>query len=271
MKRILVATDFSRRADFAAAWAVRRAADARCPVVLYHAVTLEGPGHPLVEVHRKSVTEWLERQSKQAEQVTCAALRALAPTVELTCDVEVVDERVAGIVAAAKRHDTEAIVVGSRGENALSRAVLGSVAAGVLTQAACNVVVVPRHARYHGLNQVVLVSDLVDLDRDLAGLGRFAGEPRPALRIVHLRYADDPPPAVDAVARAAASGWIGATFADVVGDEWPDAIDEIVADVGADLVAMTVQPHGLVYRLFHRDLVHAVAFQGLVPLLGIRG
>ena len=39
----------------------------------------------------------------------------------------------AGIVEAAKRHDANAIVVGSRGENALSRAVLGSVAASVLT------------------------------------------------------------------------------------------------------------------------------------------
>lgn len=271
MKPLLVATDFSRRADFAAGWAVRRAADARCPVVLYHAVTIEGAGHPQVEVRRKSVTEWLERQSKQAEQVAAAQLRALAPTVDLRCDVEVVDERVSGIVAAAKRHDADAIVVGSRGENALSRAVLGSVAAGVLTQAACNVVVVPRHARYHGVNQVVLASDLKDLDRDLAGLGRFVGEPRPPLRIVHLRHADDPPPPFDPVARAAASGWIGATFADVVGDEWPDTIDEIVADVSADLVAMTVQPHGPVYRLFHRDLVHTIAFQGLVPLLGIRG
>lgn len=271
MKRLLVATDFSRRARFAAAWAVRRAADSGCSVVLYHAVTIEGPGHPQVEVHRKSITEWLEQQSKQAENVAAAELRALAPTVDIRCDVEVVDERVAGIVAAAKRHDAHAIVVGSRGENALSRAVLGSVAAGVLTEAGCSVVVVPRHARYRGLKQVVLASDLTDLDRDLAELGRFVGEPRPALRIVHLRHADVPPPAVDPVARAAASGWIGATFADVVGDEWPDAIDEIVADVDADLVAMTVQPHGLVYRLFHRDLVHTVAFQGLVPLLGIRG
>lgn len=270
MKPLLVATDFSRRADFAAAWAARRAADAGCPVVLYHAITVEGPGHPQFEVHRKSVTEWREQQSRQAEEVTAAQLRALAPTVDLRCDIEVVDDRVAGIVEAAKRHDANAIVVGSRGENALSRAVLGSVAASVLTAATCSVVVVPRHARYHGVKQVVLASDLTDLDRDLAGLARFVGEPRPALRIVYLRHSDDPPPAADPIARAAASGWIGATFADCVGDDWPDTIDEIVADVSADLVAMTVQPHGRVYRLFHRDLVHTIAFQGLVPLLGLR-
>ena len=195
MKPLLVATDFSRRADFAAAWAARRAADAGCPVVLYHAITVEGPGHPQFEVHRKSVTEWREQQSRQAEEVTAAQLRALAPTVDLRCDIEVVDDRVAGIVEAAKRHDANAIVVGSRGENALSRAVLGSVAASGLTAAPCSVVVVPRHARYHGVKQVVLASDLTDLDRDLAGLGRFVGEPRPALRIVYLRHADDPPTA----------------------------------------------------------------------------
>ena len=32
MKPLLVATDFSRRADFAAGWAVRRAADKLAPV-----------------------------------------------------------------------------------------------------------------------------------------------------------------------------------------------------------------------------------------------
>ena len=270
MKPLLVATDFSRRARFAAIWAVQRAADIGAPVVLYSAVTIEGAGHPLVEAHRRSVTESLDHAARASAESLAAELRSLAPAVDLRCDVDVAEDRVEAIAAAARRHGAEAIVVGSRGENAFSRAVLGSVAAGVLTSASCNVVVVPQHARYRGIGQIVLASDLSDLDGDLSGLGRFAGEPRPALRIVHLRHADDPPPPSDVPARAAASGWLGATFADCVGDEWPEAIDEVVADVSADLVAMTVQPHGRVYRLFHRDLVHTVAFQGLVPLLGIR-
>jgi nucleotide-binding universal stress UspA family protein len=61
------------------------------------------------------------------------------------CDIEVVDDRVAGIVEAAKRHDANAVVVGSRGENALSCG-LGSVAASVLTAAPCSVVVAQARA-----------------------------------------------------------------------------------------------------------------------------
>lgn len=270
MRRLLVATDFSRRADFAANWAVRHAKTTGRSVVLYHAIAVEGPGHPSLEVHRNSINEWLETQSKQAETVTAAALRKAVPGVEILCEVEVANERAQGIRDAARRHNVDAIVVGSRGENAMSRAVLGSVAAALLTEAPCEVVVVPKHARHRGIDQVVLLSDLADLDADLAALGRFAGEPRPGLRIAHLRNSGSPRPDGDASARARAGGWPGATYGELVSDDWLDAVDEVVADVGADMVAMAVRPHGLLHRIFNRDLVHAVAFQSLVPVVALR-
>lgn len=270
MNRLLVATDFSRRADIASTWAARHARATGRTLVLYHAIAIQGPGHPAVEVHRKSVTEWLEQQSKQAETVTAAALRAAVPGVEILTEVEVADDRAQGIRDAARRHGVSTIVVGSRGENAVSRAVLGSVAAAMVTDAPCDVIVVPKHARHRGIDQALLLSDLEDLDADLAALARCVGETRPKLAIAHLRNPGTPAPDIDPAARARAAGWPGATHAELVSEDWLDAVDEAVADVGADLVAMAVRPHGLLHRIFRRDLVHAVAFQSLVPVAALR-
>ncbi|HET9340824.1 MAG TPA: universal stress protein [Casimicrobiaceae bacterium] len=270
-KRLLVASDLSRNAQFAGKWAARHAASAGHSLVLYHAVTVEGTGHPSFEVRREAIVKELEDAAWTKVRACAAALQAAAPGVDILCDVEVRDDRVDAILGATRRLDAAAIVVGSRGENPLSRAVLGSVATGVLARANCPVVVVPKHARYHGLEQVVLASDLTDLARDLDELDRFVGEARPALRILHLRRADEPAPTHDALTVAAECGWPHATFTASAGDDYAEMIDEVVADVSADLVAMTVQEHGTLYRLFHRDLVHAVAFEGLVPVLGLRG
>lgn len=270
MKRLLVATDFSRRADTAAAWAVGLAADVGASVVLYHAVSIEGPGHPAVQSHSRSLLDSMRESSEAAAKESMAALSALAPGVAIESKIEETPARVDAIVDAAKSQSADMIVMGTRGENALSRSLLGSVAAGVMNEAKCAVTLVPRHARYHGLARLLLLSDCEDLPGDLRSLATLMGARRPRLQVMHLRHANDAPVDLAVETLAAVAGWNDAHFVDCVSNEWVDSIDEAVADVEADLLCMTVHPHGALYRLFHRDFVHSVAFQSIVPLVGLR-
>jgi nucleotide-binding universal stress UspA family protein len=68
---------------------------------------------------------------------------------ELESDVDFVTAVVLGriapeIVSYAGRHDIDMIVMGTRGRDSVSRAVLGSVAAAVVRRASCPVLTVPR-------------------------------------------------------------------------------------------------------------------------------
>ena len=68
---------------------------------------------------------------------------------ELESDIDFVTAVVLGriaseIVSYAGRHDIDMIVMGTRGRDSVSRAVLGSVAAAVVRRASCPVLTVPR-------------------------------------------------------------------------------------------------------------------------------
>jgi nucleotide-binding universal stress UspA family protein len=88
-RRLLVASDLSRNAQFAGKWAARHAADAGHSLVLYHAVTVEGTGHPSFEVRREAIAKELEDAAWTKVRECAAAHLAAARGVELLCEVVV--------------------------------------------------------------------------------------------------------------------------------------------------------------------------------------
>lgn len=130
VKRVLVATDLSDASGWAVTFAYallgRRGGD----VHLLHVV--EPPGGE-------------ERSAADAE--LARRLRALAPSgagrERIAAHVEVVHGAVvAPICAAAERLGVDVVCLGSRGESALVKALLGSVVAGVLEESARPVLVI---------------------------------------------------------------------------------------------------------------------------------
>ena len=146
MKRILVATDGSVSSTEAVQFGVELAAEHAAELIFVHVVPIvdmvpaTGFGIGGAFPHEPTAAD-----SALLEDAAAVAIEhgVIATTALLRGDT--VDE----IVTYADNRDVDAIVVGSRGQNALSAALLGSVSKGVLREAKRPVVVVRAGALVH--------------------------------------------------------------------------------------------------------------------------
>ena len=142
IRRILMASDFSRASQPAFAKAVELARALKADLILIHAVAPVVPANGAMYV---AAVDWdaVERESRAAAQVelerlaTAARRRRIRVATVLTRGYAA-DE----IVRAAKRRKASLVVMGTHGRTGLSRLVMGSVATRVIAGAPCPVMTV---------------------------------------------------------------------------------------------------------------------------------
>ena len=139
--RLVVAVDASAGSDAAIRWAAREAALRSASVTLVHVVTPVAVGWPTPRLDGNT-TQWqkdnAERVLKQAEEILRTNIgEAATPTVNR----QVLFGSVVGEIVEAT-NQAELVVVGTRGMNAVGRAVLGSVSSGLVQHARCPVAVI---------------------------------------------------------------------------------------------------------------------------------
>jgi nucleotide-binding universal stress UspA family protein len=139
-KRIIVPVDGSETSDAAVRLALHLAADHDGEVVFMHAielnkiVALAGPSSldpsPAIDAACEAGSAILARAKEAADKAG----------VRCTCEMPE-DQCVACVLDLATKKKADAIVIGSHGRRGISRAVLGSVAEGVLRRATVPVLV----------------------------------------------------------------------------------------------------------------------------------
>jgi nucleotide-binding universal stress UspA family protein len=138
---ILHATDFSPASRPALAEALAWARRDGAPLVVLHVRT---PPSPFAAGSRPPAS-YLELEARDRRHVRRRLARLVAGAGRALAEVrgEVAEGAPAeAIVRAAGRHRARAIVVGTRGRSGLGRALMGSVAHGVLARARCPVLTV---------------------------------------------------------------------------------------------------------------------------------
>lgn len=141
-KKILWATDGSEAADLALPVVKELAAISGGRVVVFHSdLRMVGPHSYGYPAHFDE-SELKEKVRRQAEELVDAGLDA---TVDIVA-ANTLSGAAHDIAAAAERHGTDAIVVGSRGHTAIGGLLLGSVTQRLLHLAKCPVMVVPAGA-----------------------------------------------------------------------------------------------------------------------------
>lgn len=142
--RLLVAIDDSEPSQRAAEFAIRLAAEKHAQLICVHAVdwvpavssmevglSVADP-EPIIEALRTEGRALLDNVEAQAKAANVA------------CDARLVELRpIDAILEAAKETKADVIVVGTHGRHGMARAVLGSVAEGVLRASTIPVLVVP--------------------------------------------------------------------------------------------------------------------------------
>ncbi|MGH2856855.1 MAG: universal stress protein [Solirubrobacteraceae bacterium] len=138
-KKVLWATDGSEAADRALPLARQLAADGNAELVVFHCkeLTLPGKGGGAYPMHVDE-PELEQKIRAQVDELTAEGVRA---------SLETARARVGGaaheVAEAARDHEADVIVVGTRGHTPLAELLLGSVTQRLLHISPCPVLAVP--------------------------------------------------------------------------------------------------------------------------------
>lgn len=130
MKRLLVTTDFSELGDLAIAPAADLARRIGASLTLVHVLGGERPPKPDKDGAYFHVAKRLYEADAEMEQTAKASLEERAKGFEgLEWKAAIArGSPIAGILALAKKHETDLIIISSQGRTGLTRILLGSVA-----------------------------------------------------------------------------------------------------------------------------------------------
>jgi universal stress protein A len=137
-KKILVPTDFSECADHALGYAVALADKLGATLHLVNAISIPSLGVPELGV---AVASTMMENAVVANQAALDRLVAAHGAVKITSELRTGDARDV-IVDVARELGIELIVMGTHGRRGLKRALLGSIAEGVLRAAPCPVLTI---------------------------------------------------------------------------------------------------------------------------------
>jgi len=163
MKTILVLTDFSKKAENAALYALKLAEKTFANIILYHlyeevpAVNVPESGSWLIEdydTYKKESTRGLLRLKEKLQVSNAAEFKPaiswfndIGPDLASTCS---------GLITSQK---VDLVVMGARGDNTVSHLLYGSDAYEVINNVNCPVLLVPEDCLYNSLETIVFAND----------------------------------------------------------------------------------------------------------------
>jgi nucleotide-binding universal stress UspA family protein len=141
---IIVGIDGSAESDAAVRWAAHDAAIRGLPLTVVHVESPAAATWSQAPVLEESAGEQLAEGRSLLAHASTIARDAIADTAQVHITGELLSSATPVPTLVEQSKDAELIVVGSRGRGALSRSILGSVSAGLISHAHCPVALI-RH------------------------------------------------------------------------------------------------------------------------------
>jgi nucleotide-binding universal stress UspA family protein len=139
---IIVGIDGSPESDAAVSWAAHDAAIRGLPLTVVHVESPAAATWSQAAVLEESAGEQLAEGRSLLAHASTIARDAIADTAQVHITGELLSSATPVPTLVEQSKDAELIVVGSRGRGALSRSILGSVSAGLISHAHCPVALI---------------------------------------------------------------------------------------------------------------------------------
>lgn len=175
-RTIVAATDFSDRSDIALTEAKRTAQLLRIERLhVIHVLDTGLGGTPLPYTLSEAVTEAAQEEAKQRAR---ERLDEKVKSLDFPCTTEVRSgEPAYEIACAADDVSAEMIVVATQGRGAIGRALVGSVASGVIAYAHCPVLITGKDRTHVGFGRVLVGVDLSPISTSVLGTAEKLVQP----------------------------------------------------------------------------------------------
>lgn len=271
MKTILFPTDFSIQADQAFSYALKLAEVFGAEIDLLHVLSHEIPASPYPI---PPVSDPLQIDRVQDAMVYAENYQTqLQDQLGLKIPVNVILEEgtaASEINRLSKDHDL--VIMGTQGATHAAESALGSVAASVIRSAQCPVMVIPKEARFEGIQHLLYATTLQEEDWDqLPFLMDWADKFDAKLSFAHVNVIDESKEkfAMASVERPYVYrnkthqvSWNSFTHSNV-----QEGLQTFIEVEGVDLVAILTHQRDLIARLFEKSQAQALALHSTIPVL----
>lgn len=159
MKTILVPTDFSKNALNAVKYAIAYSQETKSKVILFH--SYDEPTStlniPMADIHygKQEARQGAEKEMKKLID----SLQKTNPGLKLKW---IVQPGIGShnIVDYVKENKIPLIIMGTTGQGAVTRAIVGSTTSSVIKNVPCTIIAVPPKAKFNGITKVAVATDL---------------------------------------------------------------------------------------------------------------
>lgn len=292
MLRILVPVSFEDSTNNACQYALRLASAApQAEILLLHCfndylapawdpMPYNTPG--VIPPPSEVITEQVLQRNEEEERNKLEALR-LELQKQLSGDqIQLQTAFVSGnpedaILEEAKRVRADLLVMGTLGEDSLSRSLFGTVTTKMAEDAKVPVLAVPVKARQHSFSRVLFATDFNSADAQaIADLQKLLAPFHPNILCLHvcegsMKAADQEK--MDRLKAATAQTGISSNvrFTLLESDDVADALEDFVAEEQVSLLAVTNHKRSFLDSLLHSSLTKKLVLETEVPILVFHG
>lgn len=270
IKKIVCPTDFSPASINAIEYSAKLAQQVNAMLTLLHIEPVSmGEGVSLFSGGVRESTIEAKAAMRKLEKITLDIIQ----TYNIKCDFEVAPSMVIlenAIAAEAKKFDL--LVTGTNSENNSFQYYVGSNSYRMAKKSNIPVMIIPDDYSYKALDNITLISDYSRHDRFvLAKLKQLANIFNSSVQVIHISEKDTP-----------VSQELYKSFCNAIGEEFDfnpqikferiiqnteaSMVDSIL-NIKTDLLAVCLEEHNVLYRLFHKNLVRELASNVESPML----
>lgn len=188
MKTILFPTDFSTDANNALKYAIRLSEQTKSALIVFHSTFI--PETLPKKEYQKTLKEALEYKQKMLEYMVIALCKKnkLHLPEKIIYDCKNGNSIVKNILATAKAHGAEMIIVGTHGTTALRKVLFGSTTSGLILKSTIPILTIPQRFSYKKINTIVYASDMAELSNEVSHLQPIAKAIGAPIEVLYLDY-----------------------------------------------------------------------------------
>lgn len=272
--KILLPTDFSKLSKVAVLYAAKLTKKLNAEIILLHVVFIDAPPRAQAALKTNQILDAMIDNAKLdfeylTNEVKQEAGNKIGISYKIVKGYPVEDV----IETFAHNNDIDLIIMGTKGASGLIKVLIGSNATAVIGNSNIPVIAVPEHARFNNIKHVVYASDMLALNKEVKTLIQFAQLFDSFIHILHI-VSSNSKKKIDKIKiqndLISKYNYPHISVHVLLNDDIVEAIDEYIADVKADLVAMFTHKPTFFEKLFGKSVTREMAFHSWIPLLAIK-
>jgi len=274
MKTFIVPTDFSETARNAAIHAVQIAATVQnAKIILYNVfdkdtVAVEGSSH-------EENTAATSRMIEMTMQSIKSEMLGINDSVDITCVAEYSNSLIDSLEKFAITQNADLIIMGITETNRMEQMLVGSNTLDMVNRNVCPVIIIPPHASFRGIKNVLLASDFRDVEKTTpaksiqAVLDLFKSD----VYVVnvdseHFVELTDEYKQEKAKMELILEGY-KTEYSFIRQYDFIEAIGQFASDKNIDLILTVPKKHSLLSKLFVTSTTKKLAYQSELPIVAI--